>query len=386
MAENRTNAHNTPVAEKGSTFLTRQNRLASLMSDTGLSAAVVNPGPSLVYLTGLHFHLNERPVVAIFVPQSPPVLVMPELEARKADGLPFPARVFFYGEDPAGWPAVFRQAVEAAGIEDQKIAVEAGRLRVLELRLMEAAAPQARFVSAESPVAELRRTKDEDEIQAMRQAADIAQRALQATLPQIRAGVTERQIAAELTQQLLRAGSDPEMPFAPIVSGGPNSANPHAVPTDRPLQPGDLLVIDWGASYNGYFSDITRTFAVGAISPELAHIHQIVQQANQVGRSAVRPGITAGEVDQGTREVIEEAGFGEYFTHRTGHGLGMESHEEPYIRSGNNVTLRPGMTFTVEPGIYLPGKGGVRIEDDVVVTPGGMDSLTDLPREIIQVG
>ncbi|MBN2551014.1 MAG: aminopeptidase P family protein [Anaerolineales bacterium] len=358
----------------------RQARLSAALQRTGLEALALNPGPSLVYLTGLNFHLMERPVIAIFAPQAAPTLVMPELETAKAAALPFPAQVFPYGEDPSTWQEVFKRAMQAGSLDGRQIGVEPTRLRFLELRFLEGAAPAAHFVSAEQPLAELRMCKDEQEIAHMRRAVQIAQQALQAVLPQIKPGLTERQIAGELTLQLLKAGSEAEFPFAPIVSGGPNSANPHAAPSDRPLQTGDLLVIDWGAIYQGYISDITRTFAIGPLEDELAAIHRIVEQANAAGRAAAGPGVTAEAVDQAARQVIEAASYGPYFIHRTGHGIGMEGHEGPYIRTGSQLRLQPGMTFTIEPGIYLPGRGGVRIEDDMLITPQGAASLSDLPR------
>ena len=162
---------------------------------------------------------------------------------------------------------------------------------------------------------------------------------------------------------------------------GPNAASPHAVPSDRPIQPGETIVVDCGAIVGGYAADITRTFAIGALEPEMARVYEIVQAANAAGRAAAGPGVPAEEVDRAARAVIEEAGYGECFTHRTGHGLGLEVHEPPYIVAGNERVLKPGMTFTVEPVIYLPGRGGVRIEDDVVVTPTGAESLTTFPRE-----
>lgn len=376
---------NTSENQKSSPFPGRQSKLATVLYNTHLEALALNPSPSLAYLTGLEFHLMERPVVALFKPHSPVVIVLPELESGKTRQLDYPVQVFPYGEDPDTWQAAFRQAAQAAGLESDRIGVEPGRMRVLELRFLEAAAPQAQFISAEGVIAELRMCKDTTEISAMRKAAQIAQDALQATLPKLEAGMTERQIAAELTQQLLRAGSQPELPFFPIVSTGPNTANPHATPTERQIQPGDLLLIDYGASYQGYISDITRTFAIGQIPDEFARIHKIVQQANQAGRQAVKPGIAAQQVDAAARTVIEQAGYGQYFIHRTGHGLGMEAHEPPYMRAGNELRLAAGMTFTIEPGIYLPGKGGVRIEDNVVVTEQGFESLTDLPRELIHI-
>jgi Xaa-Pro dipeptidase len=363
----------------------RHSQLASSLYNAGLNGLVLNPGPSLVYLTGLHFHLMERPVVAVFIPHNPVTFILPELEAAKIEALPFASQVFPYGEDPAIWPSVFRQAGTATALNGRRIGVEPGRLRVLELRLLEGALEQAEFVSAEESLAELRMRKDTHELEQMRKAVKIAQDALLDTLEGIRPGQSERSVAAELTLQILRHGSDSELPFNPIVSSGPNSANPHASPSNRLLTPGDLLVIDWGASVHGYFSDLTRTFMIGQADPELEKIAQIVERANEAGRQAARPGATAESVDQAARAVIETAGFGEYFIHRTGHGLGMEAHEPPYIRAGNPLILQPGMTFTIEPGIYLPGRGGVRIEDDVVIRAEGCESLSDLPRGLLKI-
>ena len=347
----------------------RQSQLATKLQTSGYSALLLNPGPSLYYLTGLTFHLMERPVVALFVPHTPPILVLPELEAAKVAHLPFAVQTFPYGEDPARWAEVFYQGFRSAGlVPGSRIGVEPLRLRVLELRLVEDALPEMFFTSAEEIIAALRMHKDKTEIAAMRTAVQIAQNALLETLPRIKVGATEREIASELTLQLLRGGSEPEMPFSPIVSSGPNSANPHAVPTNRPLQPGDCLVIDWGATFDGYISDITRTFAIAEANPEMQHIAQIVAQANLAGRAIAGPGIPAEQVDAETRQVINNAGYGSFFIHRTGHGIGLEGHEEPYIRSGNQTLLSPGMTFTVEPGVYLPDRNGVRIEDNILIT------------------
>lgn len=364
----------------------RIQRLQQLLSEARLGALALNPGPSLMYLTGLGFHLSERPTVAFFTADGAVGLVLPELEVSKAEASPLKPRLFPYGDNPATWEAAFRQVAASLDLEGMAIGVEPTRLRFLELRLLEAAAPRARFVSAQGALAALRMRKQPDEIAAMRAAVDIAQRALQAALPAVRPGISEIELAAELTLQLLRAGSGPEMPFAPIVAGGPNSANPHALPSSRKLETGDLLVIDWGAAYQDYFSDLTRTFAVGAVEPELERIVQITLEANRAAREAARPGIAAGDVDRAARQVIENAGYGAYFTHRVGHGLGMEGHEEPYMFGGSQQVLEPGMTFTIEPGIYLPGRGGTRIEDDMVITETGAESLSNLPRELAIIG
>jgi Xaa-Pro dipeptidase len=364
-------------------FSTRQNHLIQALPTANLHALALNPGASLTYLTGLHFHLSERPVVAIFSPEKPVHLILPELEQAKLLDLSYPVKAFPYGEDPQHWGESFRTALSAASLGSARIGVEPRQLRLLEYRLLAQAADKADFISAENTLAGLRMIKDSYEIDAMRRAAQIAQNALTATLPHIRLAISEQELASELTLQLLRAGSDSEIPFAPIVSAGPNSANPHASPSDRLLQAGDLLVLDFGASYQGYISDITRTFALGKIDPEYTRIAQLVLAANTAGRDLARPGISAHDVDQAARAIITAGGYGPYFTHRTGHGLGLEGHEEPYIRQGNPMLLQPGMTFTIEPGIYLPKRNGVRIEDDVVITSNGLESLTDFPREVI---
>jgi len=372
--------------ESENLYLTRQRKLAAALQNASFDALVLNPGPSLKYLTGLEFHLSERPVAAILKPNEPVVLVLPELELAKTNQPRFPLQTYPYGENPSTWNGVFKQALQAAKIiRKSRVGIEPRSLRILEFQLIQSSYPQAEFRSAETELADLRMRKDEGELSAIRKAVDIAQVALRATLPLISIGMTERELASELVLQLFRAGSDPNLPFFPIVSSGPNSANPHASPTDRRLAAGDLLVIDWGASCLGYCSDITRTFALGAPTSEESRIAEIVLQANTAGRVAAQPGYPASRVDLAARSVIELAGYGKFFTHRTGHGLGMEGHEPPYIRSDNMLELKPGMVFTIEPGIYLPGRNGVRIEDNVVITETGSACLTDLPRELMVI-
>jgi Xaa-Pro dipeptidase len=364
----------------------RLSKLSQSLQTYGLDALALNPGPSLVYLTGLHFHLMERPTVALFTANSAPVLVLPELEMLKMKDLPFEVTTFPYGENPAGWDQVFLKAGRLLGLEHKRVGIEPLHMRVLEFRNVNLISGGTECPDATQVVGQLRVCKDVDEIALMRSAVRVAQAALEATIPSIKVGATEKEIAAELVVQLLRHGSQSDMPFAPIVSGGPNSANPHAVPSDRKLQPGDLLVVDWGATVDGYISDLTRTFAVGKVDDEYRKIHRIVLEANTAGRAAAQPGVPCAQVDRAARAVIEKAGFGQYFTHRTGHGIGMEAHEDPYMRSDNMQLLEPGMTFTVEPGIYLPERNGVRIEDNIVITESGAECLSDMPRELREVG
>ena len=367
-------------------YLARLRKLNRLLRSSNLDALALNPSPSLVYMTGLHFHLMERPTVAFFTANSVPVLVLPELEMRKLKDLPFKVEAFPYGENPAEWEKVFLEAGQILGLKGKCIGVEPLHMRILEFCKVIAIAGETECPDATQVVGSLRLCKDSAEIIAMRSAVRVAQAALEATLPSIKIGMTEKEIAAELVIQLLRHGSQSEMPFAPIISSGPNSANPHASPSNRKIRSGDLLVVDWGAAVDGYISDLTRTFAVGKVDEQFLRIHQVVLEANAAGQAAARPGVPCASVDNAARKIIEKAGYGQYFTHRTGHGIGMESHEDPYMRADNQQLLEPGMTFTVEPGIYLPERNGVRIEDNVEITADGVECLSDMPRELRGVG
>ena len=364
---------------------TRTNHLQELMRQEQLAGIALNPGPDLSYFSGLEFHLMERPVLWILPLEGPPVLVLPELEENKIKDRSTPVRPFTYNEDPATWPGVFQSALAEAGLLNGKLGVIPRRLRMLELTYIQGAAPDLELDSAQDLIAIMRTRKDETEIASMAEAARMAECALSAILSSFKPGITEKEIAAKLVGRLLQEGSDPELPFFPIVSFGENSANPHAVPGNRPLREGDLVLIDWGAGHNGYYSDITRIFAMGDIPPELEKVAQFVREANAAGREAVKPGALASEVDRAARKVIADAGYSEFFIHRTGHGLGREAHEEPYISAFDDTELTPGMTFTIEPGIYLPNRGGVRIEDDVLVTEDGCRSLTSHTRKLTQL-
>lgn len=367
-----------------SLFAKRREKLNTILEQQGLDAIALNAGPTQTYFTDLHFHLMERPAVVLLSPKQAPVMVLPDFEKAKTQVMP-ELRTVTYGEDPAKWQDSFNQGAKQLGAL-KRIGVEGLRMRVMELDYLQAAFPGAKFEQAESLLAQLRMHKDDAEIASMQRAVEIAEAALESTVAQVKVGMSEREISGILIQQLYAHGCDPELPFLPIIAAGDNSANPHATVSDRKVQKGDLLLFDWGASVDGYFSDLTRTFAVGEISDEFKRIYDVVNLANQAGRDAAKPGAPCSAVDDAAREVIEDSGYGQYFTHRTGHGLGLEPHEEPYMRAGNSLPLEPGMTFTVEPGIYLDGRGGVRIEDNVVITKDGARTLSTYPRELRLIG
>ena len=362
-------------------------RLKKLKEGTlaqGLDAVALVPGSNMIYVSGIHSHLSERPIV-LFVPvDDEPAIIIPMLEATKAADAGIPGHRIYSWSDEEGYTDAFQNACAQLELSDVLLGVEALRMRVLELELLRRYAPNLKTAHADPILNALRLRKDAAELDAIERAVAVAEIAMHNLLPQIRLGQTEKEVAAMLTRELMSSGAH-TLAFEPIVSAGPNGASPHAVPTDRALQKGDLLILDWGAMVDGYVSDITRTFALSPIAEELRQVYEVVRTANEAGRAATKPGRTGEEIDAATRAVIDNAGYGDYFIHRTGHGLGMEAHEDPSIVRGHTSPLPAGAVFTIEPGIYLPGRGGVRIEDNVVITADGCHSLTSFPRDLMTI-
>ena len=363
----------------------RVTRLQTELKRNKMAGVALLPGPNLLYFSGMHAHMSERPLV-LFVPaEGDPAVIIPLLEAPKAVKAGIPQdRIFAWG-DGEGYDEAFQTACDALELSNQVLGVESLYMRVLELDLLKASAGGLIHTYADPILNRLRLIKSEAELEKMKRAIAVAEEALHSILPQIKIGMTEKEIAAMLTQALNVAGAD-AVPFGPIVSAGPNGASPHAVPTDRPIQDGDLMIIDWGALIDDYPSDITRTFAVGEIGPQQKRMYQAVLAANLAGIAVTEPENSCSEVDEAAREIIADADLGQYFIHRTGHGLGLELHEAPSMITGNEDPLLTGMTFTIEPGVYIPELGGVRIEDDVVVTADGCEVLTTFPKQLMRVG
>jgi len=362
----------------------RLQKLAGIAQQAQLDAIALIPGANLRYITGIDFHLMERPLVIFFVPGRDPVAVVPTLEEDRLNACGIPMTLFPW-TDAEGYAAAFAAAAGELKLIGKRIGVEELRMRVLEARIIEEYFLGVELVPASTPLAQLRLRKDAEALNYLRDAIRISEAALQAVIDRVRPGITEREIAALLVMAQLERGGG-KHPFEPIALTGPNSALPHGEPGERPATEGEPLLIDFGTTVHGYASDITRTFCVGEPSPRLKEVYEVVKAANEAGRRAAGPGVPAEDVDRAARKVIEDAGFGPFFTHRTGHGLGMEAHEGPGINEGNTLVLEPGMVFTVEPGIYLPGVLGVRIEDDVVITPDGAESLTTFSRDLLIIG
>ncbi|RJQ42605.1 MAG: aminopeptidase P family protein [Anaerolineaceae bacterium] len=356
--------------------------LQNAMRARDLSLVAVTAGPDLTYLIGLEFHVSERPVILLIPSSGQSLLIHPELETMKVKRCAVSLSSFPYGESKSTWWQVCAQALKSIPTKKEKIGVISTHMRYLEMELLHKAEPALHFQAVDELFQMLRMHKDDREITSIRKAIEIAESAFLATLKSIEVGRTEKEIAAKLVMNLFRFGSDPELPFSPIVASGPNAANPHAVPIDRALKSGDLMIIDWGASSDHYISDITRTISMGVPSEKFTQIASTVKDANTRAREFAKAGLPCSQVDATARAVITEAGFGEFFTHRTGHGIGMEAHEAPFIAADYPHPLEIGNTFTIEPGIYLPGEGGVRIEDNMVITESGAETLTTLPRDL----
>ncbi len=355
----------------------RVRRLLTRAESQGLDALALMPGPNLGYLTGMHYHLSERPVLLILSVDDSPAVILPELEAGKAEAEGF--TTFAYS-DTEGYLMAFHEACVSLQLAEARVGVEALRMRFLESSTLIRFAPEIDLIPMDDLVAQLRVIKSDRELGAMHRAIEVAEDAFMRWVDTLEAGMTEKVAASLLKAELLRGGAD-AIAFNPIVAGGPNGGLPHAVPGDRQFQQGDWVVVDWGANVGGYVSDLTRMVVIGDSGGPLRRICDVVLRANRVGCEAVQPGVEAQQVDAETRAVIVDAGYGPQFVHRTGHGLGLETHEPPYLVAGNSRVLEPGMTFTVEPGIYVKGLGGVRIEDDVRMTAQGGVVMTNLSRE-----
>jgi Xaa-Pro dipeptidase len=362
----------------------RLQRTQNQLKAKGIDALALVPGPNMYYVSGIVGHLSERPTVFILRADGAVGLITPSFEAPQRAQELGPAARLFRWTDEAGYEGAFAEACATMQLAGRKLCIEFLHMRAIEVKAFEQYAVGAQCVALEKVFPNFRALKDAAEVAHMRKATEIMETALRAAMNAIKVGVTEREVAAVYRNALMNAGSE-DNPFGPIVASGPNAANPHASVTDRQLQDGDLVIIDCGAIYGGYVADITRTFAVGHISAEAEQLYNVVLAANRAGCAKAGPDIACGDVDRAARKVIEDAGYGQYFTHRTGHGLGLETHEPPYMVAGNETPLEAGMCFTVEPGIYIDGKVGVRIEDDLVCTEHGVEVLTTFERGLIRL-
>lgn len=354
----------------------RIDRIRRGMAERGIDLVACSPGDDLRYLLGYTPTPDERPCYLLISPGGA-AFVVPELNAAQAAAhVRLPTFTYSDAEGP-------RRALEAAR---EVIGGTAGRLAVTDtmradfvLTLL-GAYPGAQLLLASEILAPLRMRKSPEEVDALRRSSRHADQAMRDAWAACRVGATEREIAEVAAASFKRSGSE-EVLFT-LVASGPNGAFPHHHVTDRRLEPGDAVTIDVGGRLGGYASDLTRMAFVGPPTARYLEVHRTVEAAVEAALAAIRPGVPVSEVDRAARAVIERAGFGPYFTHRTGHGIGLSGHEPPSVSHSNPLPIDVGFVFTVEPGIYLPGEFGVRLEDVVYVGPDGVHVLSQLPREV----
>ena len=345
----------------------RVARLKRMGKKRGISGFIIATPPNMRYFAGVSVLAMERFAGVIISIDSEPAIIVPELEEEKVKALS-PFKNILKYSDAEGPESLVTSVFKDLHLTRGKLAVE-DFLPYKFSRMVNRAAPRAKLEEASSVFMELRITKTPDELELMRKAAGLVTQGIDVGIKAIRVGATELEIGFEIEHKIRELGGE-SVPFC-IVLRGENAALPHGSSSKARIQQGDAVIMDVGTVYDGYFGDLTKTVFVGSASARQREIYDTVLRAQEKAIQLVKPGIRAGEIDKAARTVIEGAGYGERFIHRTGHGLGLEVHEEPSITGTCKTVLKPGMTFTVEPGIYLPQEFGVRIEDNIAVTEEG---------------
>lgn len=355
-----------PAAFTNDDFAARMSHVAELAVEKGLAGVIVTPGPDLVWLTGYRpTAITERLTMLVLSPDNVPTLLVPLLERPDAEAAEGAGSLLLVdwadGTDPYETASPLLRSDGAFGISDSAWA--------MHLLGLQRALPQSSYRSLTECLPMMRAVKDDNELTRLAAAGSAADATYSEIVKRRFAGRRETEVAADLAD-LLREFGHEQVDFT-VVGSGPNGANPHHEAGDRVIEPGDAVVLDFGGLRYGYGSDTTRTVCVGEPTAEIREVHEVVRQAQQASVDAVQPGVSCQDIDRAARKVITEAGYGEQFIHRTGHGIGLTTHEPPYMVEGEEQPLVPGMCFSVEPGIYLAGRFGVRIEDIVTVTADG---------------
>ncbi len=356
-------------------YETRLGAVRAAMHERGLAALIITPGAAMRYLTG--FSEPGSRFLALIVPAKQPWrFIVPALNAGQVRQNPAGVADVRAWDDAQGWERVFGQIAQELNLNGGSVGLDDDMPARFVLTLGELL-PAAKMTAAGAVLAPLRSRKDAGEMAALQQAAEATDALIPIAYAACQPGASEIEIALAIGQAIARSGNADS--FAPIVGAGVNGASPHHNTGTTRIKTGDVVILDFGAMTGGYHGDITRTVAVGTASDEAKHVYDIVYKAYLAGIAAVQPGAAAQDVDAATRKVIESAGYGEFFIHRTGHGIGLDDHETPYILAGNETLLQPGHCFSVEPGIYLPGKFGVRLENIVTVQEDGTARVLNEP-------
>jgi Xaa-Pro dipeptidase len=358
----------------------RLEKLQTWMKENDIEVSFVTSSENVFYLSGYYTDPHERLLALVVFKEEEPLLVCPEMEVLNARGSGWEHEIMGFSDIDNPWEMV-KQAISKRVKEVSKAAIEKEHLNVERYELLSSLLPKAAFISAEEKLRTLRMIKDAKELKIIEEACALADYAVEFGVSEIKEGKTELDVLNAVEYALKKKGVT-EMSFATMVLTGANAASPHGNPGETKIKKGDLVLFDLGVVVDRYCSDITRTVAYGDIHDKQKEIYDTVLKAQLAAVEASKPGVTAADVDLTARRIIAEAGYGEYFPHRLGHGLGISVHEYPSLTETNQLVLEEGMVYTIEPGIYVPNVAGVRIEDDVYVTNDGVKVLTKFPKEL----
>jgi Xaa-Pro dipeptidase len=361
----------------------RIQQLSQWMKESDIQVSFITNPDNVFYLSGFLSEPHERLLGVAVFQEADPFLICPAMEKEDAKKAGWDGEIIGHSDIDRPWELI-QKAIEKRNLSIHNVAIEKEHMNVERYEAITTLFPNASFTAAEDKLRKLRLVKDESELKKIREACELADIAVQIGVEEIKEGKTELDVLAAIEYALKKKGVN-EMSFATMVLTGANAASPHGTPGLTKIKKGDLVLFDLGVVVDGYCSDITRTVAFGDINDTQREIYETVLKAQLAALEASKPGKTCAEVDLSARNIIREAGYGEYFPHRLGHGLGISVHEFPSLTETSSLLLEKGMVYTIEPGIYVPNVAGVRIEDDVYVTENGLEILTKFPKELVTV-
>ena len=353
--------------------------IQNYLQENNIDAAFITTPDNVFYLSGFSSDPHERLLGVMVFKNAQPFMICPKMEVPDAKSAGWSYEVVGHDDTENAWE-IFHNTAETRNVPLNTIAIEKNHLTVERLESLQAFYPATNFVAIDEQLNNMRLVKSKDELEKLREAAKLADYAIEVGCHELAEGKTEIEVLSTIEAAMKEIGV--YMSFDTMVLTGLNAASPHGTPGTQKIQKGDLVLFDLGVIYEGYCSDITRTVAFGEPSEAQKTVYEAVKNANEAAIAAVKPGVRAMDLDKIARDVIREAGYGEYFTHRLGHGLGISVHEFPSVHGANEIAIKEGMVFTIEPGIYKGDTAGVRIEDDVYVTADGVEVLTSFPKEL----
>ncbi|MBM7551928.1 M24 family metallopeptidase [Thalassobacillus pellis] len=359
----------------------RLERFSAAMKEQGIDAAFINSTENFFYLTGFHTDPHERLLGLLVFPDSEPIAIVPGMESGQIRNSGWKHEVIGYGDHENPWDKMKDSLAKKSIAEAKRIGLEKEVLSYGRSESLMSLYPGADVADVAGILNDMRVVKDKEEAEVIRRAAKLADYGVEVGVKALREGIKEMEVLAKIEYELKKKGVR-EMSFSTMVLFGEKSGQPHGNPGDRTLKKGDFVLFDLGVVLDGYTSDITRTFVFQSVSEEQKEIYNTVLKAQEGSLELCKPGTRIGDLDQVARDIIEQAGYGDKFPHRIGHGMGINVHEFPSMSHLNDGRLQKGMVFTLEPGIYDPDVGGVRIEDDVLITEDGYETLTKFPKEL----